>query len=160
MKNSCLISKQNAAISPTKSLMRQLTLNELSNVSGLILLCSSWKGLPKSFFFLKLSDLLYCMFTDIEKLDCFLDCQSSGARVSICIFLWLERPVSFSFIASTNLWQLLQSVFSVNWGSESATDKTFLKQHWTNYWHRWKNRIQILSSYKWLFTLYKPFSVF
>ena len=35
MKNSCLISKQNAAISPAKSWMRRLTLNELSNASGL-----------------------------------------------------------------------------------------------------------------------------
>ena len=36
MKNSCLISKQNAAISLTKSQIRRLTLNQLSNVSGLI----------------------------------------------------------------------------------------------------------------------------
>ena len=35
MKNSCLIAKQNAAISPTKSQMRRLMLNELSNTSGL-----------------------------------------------------------------------------------------------------------------------------
>ena len=36
MKNSCLISKQNTAISPTKFQTRRLTLNQLSNVSGLI----------------------------------------------------------------------------------------------------------------------------
>ena len=36
MKNSCLISKQNAVVLPTKSWMRQLTLNELSNASDLI----------------------------------------------------------------------------------------------------------------------------
>ena len=35
MKNSCLISKQNVAIWPTKSKMRRLTLNELLNASGL-----------------------------------------------------------------------------------------------------------------------------
>ena len=35
MKNSCLISKQNVAISPAKSKMRWLTLNELLNASDL-----------------------------------------------------------------------------------------------------------------------------
>ena len=36
MNNSSLISKQNAAISPTKSYMRWLMLNKLSNTSGLL----------------------------------------------------------------------------------------------------------------------------
>ena len=52
--------------------------------------------------------------------------RQEHTRVSICIFVPLEQFWIFSFTKCNSLWQLLQSPFSVNWGSESAMDTTFL----------------------------------
>ena len=47
-------------------------------------------------------------------------------------------------------------VTSLYFNCDQASDLwprvAFLKGHWTNYWHWWKNLFHILYSYQWLFT--------
>ena len=87
----------------------------------------SWKGLLKSLFlFFSFLACFTAYSLILKNSTIFWIVQSPRERVSICIFLSLEQSVTFSFIESTNHWQLLQLLFSINWGSENAMDKTFL----------------------------------
>ena len=69
----------------------------------LTLLYSSWKRLLKSIFWSFLACFTTCSLTLKNSID----------------FWIVHSSVNFSFIESTNLWQLLESLFSVTWDSGS-----------------------------------------